>query len=277
MGMIMRFPEGKAKAFTLSYDDGMFQDIRLVEILNHNGLKGTFNLISGRIRKEDAVKAFSHLSADQIRSLYLPNGHEVAIHTHTHRSLTDLSKDEIAQEYLQCKSILEDVLGTDLRGSAYPNSRYNQKVLSVLRDIGIAYARGGDQTGSFALPSDWLQFMPTARHNDANLFDLGEQFLQLAIPPHQECALFCLMGHSYEFDQNSNWETIESFAQKMGGHADIWYATNLEIYDYIQAYRTLDFDPTGAVVQNPTDTDLWFVKDGKESCVPAGKTIRLDG
>ena len=25
------------------------------------------------------------------------------------------------------------------------------------------------------------------------------------------------------------------------------------------------------------DTQVWFVKDGKESCVPAGKTIRLDG
>ena len=30
-GLIMRFPKGKAKALTLSYDDGVEQDIRLME------------------------------------------------------------------------------------------------------------------------------------------------------------------------------------------------------------------------------------------------------
>ena len=29
----MRFPEGKPKAITLSYDDGMSQDIKLVELM----------------------------------------------------------------------------------------------------------------------------------------------------------------------------------------------------------------------------------------------------
>lgn len=32
------------KAVTFSYDDGVTQDIRLVEILNRYGLKATFNL-----------------------------------------------------------------------------------------------------------------------------------------------------------------------------------------------------------------------------------------
>ena len=277
MGIMMRFPGGKAKAFTLSYDDGIFQDIRLVEILNRNGLKGTFNLVSGRIRKTDAEKAGSSLSARQIKELYLPSGHEVAIHTHTHCTLTDLPAEQIAWEYLQCKSILEDTLGTILRGSAYPNSRYNDKVLSVLRTCGIAYARGGDQTGSFALPKDWLQFMPTARHRDPSLFELGDRFLELAPLPHHECALFCLMGHSYEFDKDNNWDLIEEFARKMGGRSDIWYATNLEIYDYVQAFYVLRFNLAETVVQNPTATDVWFIKDDKDYCAPAGQTIRLDG
>lgn len=277
MGILMRFPKGRAKAFTLSYDDGMFQDIRLVDILNRNGLKGTFHLISGRIRKTDAEKPYSHLSARQIRELYLPGGHEVAIHTHTHCTLTDLPKEQIAWEYLQCKAILEDTLGTVLRGSAYPNSRYNDKVLSVLPTCGISYARGGDQTGSFALPKDWLQLMPTARHTDPDLFALGDQFLGLAIPSHHECAMFCLMGHSYEFDKDNNWETMEDFARKMGGQSDIWYATILEIYDYVQAYQALRFNLAKSIVQNPTATDVWFIKDDKEYCAPAGQTIRLDG
>lgn len=38
---------GKKKAVTFSFDDGVTQDIRLIEIFNKYGLKGTFNLNSG--------------------------------------------------------------------------------------------------------------------------------------------------------------------------------------------------------------------------------------
>ena len=35
----LRFPGGKRKALTLSYDDGVRQDIRLAELLNRYGVK----------------------------------------------------------------------------------------------------------------------------------------------------------------------------------------------------------------------------------------------
>lgn len=38
---------GKKKAVTFSYDDGVTQDRRLVEMMNTYGVKGTFNLNSG--------------------------------------------------------------------------------------------------------------------------------------------------------------------------------------------------------------------------------------
>ena len=44
MMMYMLFPDAKRKALTFSYDDGVEQDIRLMEIFNKHGLKGTFNL-----------------------------------------------------------------------------------------------------------------------------------------------------------------------------------------------------------------------------------------
>ena len=43
----MRFPDFKPKALTVSYDDGVRQDKRLIEILQKYGLKRTFNLNSG--------------------------------------------------------------------------------------------------------------------------------------------------------------------------------------------------------------------------------------
>ena len=55
MGIFMRFPGGKKKALTLSYDDGVEQDIRLIDIMKKNGLKGTFNLNSGCYAPEGTV------------------------------------------------------------------------------------------------------------------------------------------------------------------------------------------------------------------------------
>ena len=43
--MIRRlYPNGKPKAFNITYDDGIRQDVRFVALLNKYGLKGTFNL-----------------------------------------------------------------------------------------------------------------------------------------------------------------------------------------------------------------------------------------
>lgn len=47
--MYMRFPSGKYKAVTFSYDDGFCTDIRLAPTLDKYGLKGTFNINNGYI------------------------------------------------------------------------------------------------------------------------------------------------------------------------------------------------------------------------------------
>ena len=271
----MRFPDGKAKVFTMSYDDGVYQDIRLIEIMKKNGLKGTFNLNSGLISKNDATKGSERLSAKQIKELYLPNGHEIALHTYSHTTLIDLPEENIAYEYLKDKEILEEITGKIIRGSAYPNSKYNDKVLRVLRDCGIAYARCGEQTESFDLPTDWLQIKNTARHRNPQLLELCERFIKLSPPSHMPCAMFYLMGHSYEFDDANNWDVIETFAEKIGGHKDIWYATNIEIFDYIQAYNSVRYNLSYTIAENPSSTDVWINKNGKIYKLAAGCTTKI--
>lgn len=53
--VFMRFPGGKKKALTLSYDDGTRQDIRLIGMMKSYGLKGTFNISSGILAPEGTV------------------------------------------------------------------------------------------------------------------------------------------------------------------------------------------------------------------------------
>ena len=50
-----------------------------------------------------------------------------------------------------------------------------------------------------------------------------------------ENRLFYVWGHSYEFDKDNNWEIIENFAEYVGKREDVWYVTNIEIYDYVNS------------------------------------------
>ena len=48
----LRFPGGKTKSVTYSYDDGCRQDIKVAEILRRYGIRGTFNINSGLFGKK---------------------------------------------------------------------------------------------------------------------------------------------------------------------------------------------------------------------------------
>lgn len=78
------WPEGKRKAFTLSYDDGIEQDRRLVRMMNERKVRGTFNLNSGLFGRKGRVaagkKEVDHIKipAEEIIRLY--ENHEVAGH-----------------------------------------------------------------------------------------------------------------------------------------------------------------------------------------------------
>lgn len=275
MSIIMRFPEGKSKVFTTSYDDGLYQDYKLVDIMNKNGIKGTFNINGGLRPCNDAVKPYESLSANQVKNLYIPCGHEVALHTFSHPTLVDIPIENVSYEYLKDKEALESITGKIIRGSAYPNSRYNDKVMNALRACGVDYARNGGQSENFELPFDWLQLCPTARHTNPKLFELGKLFLETEVGVHYPSIMFYLMGHSYEFDNNNNWDVIEKFLELMGRHDDIWYATNIEIYDYINAYNSVRYNLACTIAENPTSTDVWISKNGTTYIIPAGKITTL--
>ena len=50
---MLTFPGGKTRVLTFSYDDGISQDMRLVQLFNLYGMKGTFNLNSGIQSREN--------------------------------------------------------------------------------------------------------------------------------------------------------------------------------------------------------------------------------
>jgi len=278
--MYMKLKDGKSKVLTLSYDDGVMQDIRLVEIMNRHGLKGTFNINTGLYAPEDAVRqsCTGRMKLSEAQALYIGSGHEVAVHGLTHPFLEKQKPDEMLMEILDDRKNIEAQYGTLARGMAYPYGTYDDGVVERLAQCGICYSRTVVTTESFNFPKNWLTLHPTCHHNNPRLMELAKQFAET--DPRYGCAnwLFYLWGHSYEFDNDDNWDVMERFAAYMGGRDDIWYATNIEIYDYVKAYEALQTSVDKRIIHNPTNTDVWVqlkTQDWGIHCIRAGQTLRL--
>lgn len=273
----MRFPGGRHKALTLSYDDGVEQDIRLISIMKKHGLKGTFNINSGLYPAEKTAVT-KRMPLAEAKELYLGSGMEVGVHALTHPILSYLPENICTYEVLQDRINHERDYDTIIRGMAYPQGTVSvsDSVVASLRQCGIAYARTTVSTERFDLPTDWLRMPATCHHKNPRLMELAEKFLQSAF--EKAPGLFYLWGHSYEFDWNepdNNWGIIENFAAYMGGKEEIWYATNIEIYDYVAAYKQLIFSTESTKVMNPTASRLWFEAGGKLRCIASGEMLNL--
>jgi peptidoglycan/xylan/chitin deacetylase (PgdA/CDA1 family) len=262
--VVMAFPEGKHKVLTMSYDDGRAADRKLVEIFNRNGIKGTFHINSGLLGEGDRIPQ------KEVEKLY--EGHEVSAHTVTHPTIARSPKEQIIKEIIEDRKGLESIVGYTVRGLSYPNGSYNRLIKEMLPFLGIEYARTVHSTGNFSIPDDLLEWNPTCHHN-RNLQNLAEEFVQL----HKKQYLYMMYvwGHSYEFDNDQNWDVIESFCNYIGKRDDIWYATNLEIVDYMKAFHALKFAADIRFVYNPTTTTVWLDVNGHHVKVEASQQVTL--
>lgn len=235
--MFMNFKNSeKLKAITFSYDDGVTQDIRLIELLNKYNLKCTFNLNSERLGKRgflsNTAQRIAHYKVhpEDVKDIY--SGHEVAAHTLTHPNLTKLDESEIIRQVEQDRLNLSDLCGYEVIGMAYPCGGVNNddRVAEIIKNnTGIKYSRTITSTGNFDLQDNLYRFNPTVYHRAGfdKLMELGESFINLK-PDSQK--IFYIWGHSYEMDFNSeNWLKLEEFFKLISNKDDIFYGTNKEV------------------------------------------------
>ena len=275
--MYMKLKDGKSKVLTLSYDDGVVQDIRLIEILNKYGIKATFNINTGLYLPEEAIRErfYGRMKLSEAKALYINSGHEVAVHSLSHPFLEKMKAQEIFTEIIEDRRNIERQYGTLAKGMAYPYGTYNAEVVSALESCGICYSRTTKATETFNFPENWLTLHPTCHHNNPRLMNLAKKFAEEKSQYSGDNWLFYVWGHSYEFDNNDNWEVIEKFAAYIGKREDIWYATNIEVYDYVKAYERLEISIDKRIVRNPSVIDVWFCEQGKTYCVKGGQTLRI--
>ncbi len=232
----MNFKEQeKLKAVTFSYDDGVTQDIRLIELLNKYGLKCTFNLNSNLLGKAGMLnrngKRIAHykIHPNDVKTIY--DGHEVAAHTLTHPSLPTLEESDIIHQVEQDRCNLSQLVGYEVVGMAYPGGGVNNddRVAGIIKEhTGIKYSRTIASNDSFDLQSNLLRFSPTVYHLDfEKMMELGQKFVELKAETHK---IFYIWGHSYEMDYEEDyWVKLEEFLRLIANRNDIFYGTNKEV------------------------------------------------
>lgn len=277
--LFMRYPGGLAKALTFSYDDGVEQDIRFIEILDKHGMKGTFNINSGSYPSEDKVwpegTVHRRMPYSRCTEIYSKGGHEVAVHALTHAFLEQLPKERVAYEIVKDRENLENQFGCIVRGMAYPYGTFSDDVVNVLDACGILYARTTQVTRKFDIPQDWLRLPATCHHNEPTLMELAKKFAEMKVAAKSAPKLFYVWGHTYEFEGKDNWNVIEEFCDYMGGRDDIWYATNIEIFEYIKDFERLEYSVDGKIVKNPTAREIFYQYNGEISSIKPGETKRV--
>ena len=225
----------KKKAITFSYDDGVTQDIRLIELLNKYGLKCTFNLNSellsqkGMLIREGKRIAHYKIHAEDVKNIY--EGHEVAVHTLTHPNLTQCDAKEIIRQVETDRLNLSELVGYEVVGMAYPCGGVNNddRVAGIIKkNTGVKYSRTITTNNCFDLQENLYRFNPTAYHLDfEKMMQLGREFVEFK---PKEPKVFYIWGHSYEMDYGADyWVKLEDFFKLISNKEDIFYGTNKEV------------------------------------------------
>ena len=227
------------KAVTFSYDDGVTQDIRLIELLNQYGLKCTFNLNSellgnkGILIRENKRIAHYKIHPEDVKFIY--DGHEVAAHTLTHPNLTGLDEAEIIRQVEQDRINLSELVGYEVVGMAYPcgGVNNNERVADIIREnTHIRYCRTITDTESFDIQENLYRLNPNVYHimEFDRLMKMGEQFVELSADKPQ---IFYIWGHSYEMDYRPDyWNKLEEFFKLISNRKDMVYGTNAEVLQH---------------------------------------------
>lgn len=118
---------------SLTFDDGTADQLQAAQLLENNGLKGTFYVNSGRIGTGD------YLSAGQLQQLQA-NGHEIGGHTISHADLTALGSAEQQHQICDDRTALTN-LGLKADNFAYPFGAYNASVEQLVRGCGYRSGR----------------------------------------------------------------------------------------------------------------------------------------
>lgn len=229
------------KYFTLSFDDGITQDEKIMEICRKYGFDSvTFNINSNLCGENWAWVAdmvncpglvHQRFTEEQLKNgIY--NGFDVAAHAANHASIKAFDTDPFGlyRELEKDADRIYRLTGTKPLGMAWPggDTEYTEKsVENVYRYTSLRYARGTTATHTFDLPRYFLRWLPTCSVVEPDLLQQAQAFLDA---PCESDMLFYVWGHGYELDAFNLYDTLEQLIKMMSGRDDVVCVSNTEFY-----------------------------------------------
>ncbi len=260
---------GCTRAVSFTFDDGRYEDYRLVELFNKYGLKGSFHLNNPGFLSSCGYKEEPLVDPKDYKELY--KGHEISCHLEHHPFGKWTPTAALLEEATANKRFLESLCGYPVRGMSYPYASFDGRVIEILRAAGMEYSRTAADTRSFGLPEDFMRWDPTCNWSEAE--DLVEKFF--APMNYDFMRLFYIWGHSYELWSEERWEKMEKLCKMLSGRDDVWYATNIEIVDYVNAVNALRFSSDCTTVYNPSAIPVWLEADREVFAAEPGRVTNL--
>ena len=229
------------KYFTLSFDDGITQDIRIIEILKKYGMHcATFNINTGLLganwewvgknHNRPDVPHLRFTKEELMTGIY--DGFDVEVHTMNHPSLKiyDENVAKLKREIMGDAANIREITGINPVGMAWPggDTEYTEKTIELVREhTSIRFARATTTTNTFTLPDYFLKWKPTCSITNGKLLDLARQFVEAEA---DEDMLFFVWGHGYEFDFYDLYDDFEELVKMMSEAEDVVCVTNAEFY-----------------------------------------------
>ncbi|TAL08195.1 MAG: hypothetical protein EPO02_13490 [Nitrospirae bacterium] len=195
-----------------SFDDGTVQDIRVAELVKKYNIETIFYWpVKPELVNEPAGRI--SLSTEQMK--LLAKKFEIGSHTISHPLLTRIPLEQAKVEIEQSKLILEEIFEQDINSFSYPRGYSNPAIQEAVVEAGYLSARS--TLVGYVHESENPFFEQTAVHvacdrkeyAGLNWFDYGIKLFEIAqnIPN----SVFHIFGHSWEIDQNHQWEKFEEF------------------------------------------------------------------
>ncbi|MCX7205355.1 MAG: polysaccharide deacetylase family protein [Proteobacteria bacterium] len=213
--------------FLTSWDDGHPSDLRLAELLNKYDLKGTFFVpVTNK-------EGYEVLDSAQLK--VLDKNFEIGGHTLSHSYLQGLPHQELNNEIVRGKEIIEDILGHSIDGFCYPGGVFDRKVIQAVKSAGFSYARTVENLcfdlgeSAWEMPTSFqfyphsayvfaknsLKYLKISKINIVKMRWSESDFLrfmekQLILASYQQ-SVFHIWGHSWELDEFHLWNKLEMF------------------------------------------------------------------
>lgn len=266
------YPGGKARAVNFSFDDGVEQDVRFVQLLNKYGLKGTFNLNYGLMKQRfawvhECGMTVRRLSEESVCGIY--QGHEIASHSYSHPYFDNAGEPEILKELGADKYFLEKLMGGEVAGYATPFYFYSDLLENCVRQCGFRYARISEKTDDYSIPKNFFRWKGSKFLWDPDL----EGFVLGFLETDRELALCQIVGHSYDLDVMELWDTLERICHALAGAEDLWPATHGQLVQYLRDLALCHISDTE--IENESTAEIWLEVDGSVHCLAPGEKIHI--